>query len=82
MDYAQFREYFQRNFYYFLLGQLVFGAIIGAVPLLIGIRKGERKLGLIAFITSIILATVSPLLSIIVTIVFIVFIVRKQPDNK
>lgn len=78
MDYAQFREYFQQNFYYFLFGQLVFGVVIGAIPLLLGIKKGERNLGLIAFVTSVILATVSPLLSIIVTIVFIVVIARKK----
>jgi hypothetical protein len=82
MDYAQFREFFQQNFYYFLLGQLVFGAIIGAIPLLIGIKKGARNLGLIAFASSVLLATVSPLLCIIVTVVFIVFIVRKQTANK
>lgn len=82
MDYAQFREYFQQNFYYFLLGQLALGAILGAIPLLLGIKKGERNLGLIAFVTSIILATVSPLLCIIVTIVFIVIIVRKRVADR
>lgn len=82
MDYAQFREYFQQNFYYFLIGQLVFGAIIGAIPLLLGIKKGKRNLGLIAFATSVILATVSPLLSLIVTLVFIFFIVRKQNTDE
>lgn len=82
MDYAQFREYFQQNFYYFLVGQLVFGAIIGAIPLLLGIKKGVRNLGLIAFVTSIILATVSPLLCIIVTVVFIAIIARKQSADK
>ena len=82
MDYAQFREYFQQNFYYFLLGQLIFGAVIGAIPLLIGIKKQKRNLGLIAFASSVLLATVSPLLCIIVTVVFIVFIVRKQTADK
>lgn len=78
MDYAQFREFFQQNFYYFLLGQVVFGALIGSIPLLLGIKRGARDLGLIAFATSTILATVSPLLSIIVTIIFAVVIARKK----
>lgn len=82
MDYAQFREYFQQNFYYFLIGQLVFGAVIGAIPLLLGLKKGERKLGLIAFVTSVILATASPLVCLIVNIVFIVVLVRKRPAGK
>ena len=82
MDYAQFREYFQQNFYYFLLGQMIFGAVIGAIPLLIGIKKQKRNLGLIAFASSVLLATVSPLLCLIVTVVFIVFIVRKQAADK
>lgn len=82
MNYAQFRDYFQQNFYYFLLGQLVFGAIIGAIPLWLGIKKGERNLGLIAFITSVILAAASPLLCIIITVVFVVIIVRKKNPDK
>lgn len=76
MDYGQFRETFQQNFYYFLIGQLVFGAIIGSVPLLLGIKRQKRNLGLIAFITSIVLATVSPLISLIVCVVFIIVILR------
>lgn len=82
MDYAQFREYFQQNFYYFLLGQLIFGAIIGAIPLLLGIKRGERRLGVIALVTSVILATASPLVCLIVTVVFIVIIVRKRSSDK
>lgn len=78
MDYAQFREYFQQNFYYFLLGQLIFGAVMGAIPLLLGIKRQKRNLGLIAFATSIILALVSPLLCLVVAIVFSIYMVRKQ----
>lgn len=77
MDYAQFREYFQQNFYYFLLGQLIFGAVMGAIPLLLGIKRQKRNLGLIAFATSIILALVSPLLCLVVAIVFSIYMVRK-----
>jgi biopolymer transport protein ExbB/TolQ len=82
MDYGQFREYFQQNFYFFLLAQTVFGAVIGAIPLLLGIKKQKRNLGLIAFVSSIILALVSPLLCLVVAIVFIVFIVRKQKASE
>lgn len=82
MDYGQFREYFQQNFYFFILIQTVFGAVIGAIPLLLGIKSQKRNLGLIAFVTSIILALVSPLLCLIVAIVFTVFIVRGSNPSK
>lgn len=82
MDYGQFRDYFQENFYYFLVGQIVFGLILGAIPLLVGFRKQRRRLGLIAFVTSVLIATVSPLLCVIVTIVFTVVTARKKnADN-
>lgn len=82
MDYAQFREYFQQNFYYFLVGQLIFGAVIGAIPLLLGLKRQKLNLGLIAFVTSIILALVSPLLCLIVAIVFTVYIARKPKASE
>jgi ABC-type Fe3+ transport system permease subunit len=77
MDYGQFREYFQQNFYYFVAAQLALGVVFGAIPLVLGIRRQEAKLGLIALVTSIILALVSPLLCLIVAIVFAYFIVRQ-----
>lgn len=82
MDYGQFREYFQQNYYYFLLGQLIFGIVVGTIPLLLGIKKQKRNLGLIAFVTSIILALVSPLICLIVAIVFIIYMLRKQTADK
>jgi multisubunit Na+/H+ antiporter MnhE subunit len=81
MDYGQFREFFEQNYYYFLMGQLIFGLIIGAIPLLIGIKKQQRNLGLIALATCVLLALVSPLISLIVAVVFVIYMLRKKkPD--
>lgn len=82
MDYGQFREYFRENFYYFLVAQIVLGLIFGSIPLLAAIKKKRRNLGLIAFATAVLIATVSPLLCVIVSVVFTVVIIRKRDaDN-
>ena len=69
------REYF---LYIAIIGAAV-GAVFGIVPLLLGIRRGRRRLGIIGFAASIIGGAIAPLLSIVVVAIFIWLIVKKNP---
>ena len=74
----QLREFYDSYFYYIILGGVVFGLIVGIVPLVLGIKKGNRNLGLIAIVSVAILGALSPLLCLIVAIVFSVIIVVRS----
>lgn len=76
MDIEQFRQFYQQNFYYIIAIQLAMGALLGAVPLILGIRNNRKNLGLIGFFVTVVLATVSPIVALIVAIVF-TFVVRR-----
>ncbi len=80
MDIEQFRQFYQQNFYYIIAIQIVLGALLGAIPLILGIRNERRNLGLIGFVVTVVLATVSPIVALIVAIVF-TFVVRRR-DSK
>ena len=77
MDTSQLRELSQQHYYTILLIQAGIGLVLGLIPLIISIKKGRRNLGVIALITSIVLSLLSPILSIIAVVVFIVLILRK-----
>ncbi len=77
----QLREFYNNYFYYIILGGVVFGLIVGIVPLVLGIKKGNRNLGLIAIISVAILGALSPLLCLIVAIVFSVIIVVRSKNK-
>lgn len=77
MDPNQVREIYEKYFYYIIAGSLVFGAIIGLIPLILGIKRARRNLGIIAWITTLIIAGLSPLLGLIVATIFTVIILLK-----
>ena len=77
----QFKEFYDTYFYYIILGQLVFGLLAGAVPLILGIKKGKRNLGIVAFIACAVIGAVSPLLCVIVAVIFSIVIVVKSKAN-
>ena len=81
MNPDQVKELYEKYFYYIIAGGLVFGAVIGLIPLLFGIRRGRRNLGIIAFILTIIDSGISPLLGLITMVIFTVIILfqKKEP---
>jgi len=81
MDPNQVRELYDKYFYYIIAGSLIFGAIIGLLPLVLGLKRGHRNLGIIAWIATLVTAGLSPLLGLIVAIVFLVIILlRPRPS--
>ena len=79
MDMEQFRQFYQQNFYYIIAGQIVIGILLGSIPLIRGIRNDRRNLGLIGFFVTVVLVTVSPILAIIVAVVFTFLVRRRDP---
>lgn len=78
MDQAQMQQLYQQYFYYILAAGIVIGLIFGAIPLIFGIKRGKRNLGLIGFILSGLAGAFSPLIAIILAVVFTVIILRKS----
>ena len=81
MDASSLKDFTQQNFYTIMLVQLVIGLVLGLIPLLLSFRRGKRTLGIIALVASILLALLSPTLSLVAVVVFIVLILRNPAAN-
>ena len=78
MDQAQAQQLVQQYFYYIIAAGVVIGLVFGSIPLILGIRRKKRNLGLAGFFLSGIAGAFSPLVAIIVSVVFIVLVVRSK----
>ena len=65
------------NFYTIMAVQVVIGLVLGLIPLILSFRRGKKNLGIIALVASILLSLLSPILSLVAVIVFIILILRK-----
>lgn len=81
MDPVAVREYMQQNFYTIIAVQAVIGFVLGLIPLLLSFRRKRQSLGYVALGVSIALSLLTPILSLIAVIVFIVLIVRKPAGD-
>ena len=64
-------------FQLFLIG-LAVGAVLGLIPLILGIFKKNTKLGVLGFFCSILGGAISSIVSLIVVIVFVWLIFKKK----
>ncbi|HQZ95497.1 MAG TPA: hypothetical protein PLP21_04220 [Pyrinomonadaceae bacterium] len=78
MDQAQMQELYQQYFYYILAAGIVIGLIFGTIPLILGIKRKKRNMGLVGFILAGVAGAFSPLIAVVLTIVFTVLILRKK----
>ena len=84
MNQEQIREFYEKNFYYIMLAGVGIGLLFGLVPLVLGIRRKKRNLGIIAFVSCGMIGGFAPLLSIIAAAAFacwIFFTSNKQPSE-
>ena len=58
------------------------GLILGLIPLILGLVKGKKKLGLIGLVASIVAGTIQSLLSLVTVIVFIWLILRNSAETE
>jgi hypothetical protein len=73
LTYSQF-------YLYVFIGQLILGVLFGLIPLILGKRRGKKRLGLNGFIATVAASALSPLIGLIVLGVFIWLIVSKPSD--
>ena len=78
MNSVELRELYEKYFYYILLADIGIGLLFGLLPLVLGIARKKRNLGIIGLICSGVVGGLSPILSLIVAAVFTVLIVRKS----
>ncbi|MFN2413026.1 MAG: hypothetical protein ABR535_08270 [Pyrinomonadaceae bacterium] len=67
-------------FIYVALAGAAIGLLLGLVPLVLGRRRGQARLGVYGFIASIVAGAVAPLLAVIVTAIFTWMIVKKRSE--
>lgn len=63
-----------------LIGTLVgvvVGFLLGLIPLILGIRKGKKRLGIYGLLSSIVGGAISTILSLVIVGVFIYLILKK-----
>lgn len=70
---------YQQYFYYILAAGVLIGLFFGLLPLIFGIRRKKKNLGLLGFILSGLAGAVSPLIAIVVAVVFLVIVLRSKP---
>jgi len=61
----------------YVLANIIIGILLGLIPLILGIRKKNRKYGMYGFVGSVIGGAVSPIISVIVISVFSWLLLRK-----
>ncbi|MEP6902146.1 MAG: hypothetical protein ABJA66_10380 [Actinomycetota bacterium] len=69
---------YQEYYYYILLLRIGAGVSMGLIPLILGIRRKKRNLGVWGFIVSIVGGTITPILLIIIVPIFVWLILRKS----
>lgn len=67
---------------YFFIGQVIFGAVLGLVPLILGRKRKQFRLGIYGFLATIVAGALSPLAAVIVACVFAWLVARKKPDGE
>ncbi len=82
MSPEQLSELYNQYFYYILAAGIAIGLLLGAVPLILGIRRKKRNLGIGGFLFASVAGAFSPILSFIVALVFTILIVRKSGGEK
>lgn len=78
MNLEEFKEIYDQYFYYILAAQIGIGLLFGSIPLVLGIRRDKRNLGVIGFISAGVVGAISPILSLIDAVVFTLLVLRKS----
>lgn len=82
MNQEQIREFYEKNFYYIMLAGVGIGLLFGLVPLVLGIKRKKRNLGIVAFVACGVIGGIAPILSIVAAAAFacwIFFTSNRQP---
>ena len=81
MGQAPMRLEFWQYVVILIISGMVMGILLGLVPLFIGRKRNNRKLGKLGFISCVLAGIIGPWLSLIVAIVFTILILRSKPKT-
>jgi hypothetical protein len=81
MDPDQMREFYQQNFYFIVAAGVAIGLLLGAIPLAFSIKRKKTRLGFLGLILSTIAGGFSPILALLVAIVFTVLVFIGSKTN-
>ena len=73
---------YRELYLYVIIGGAIVGALLGLVPLMLARKRNKGRLGLYAFLASIVAGAIAPLLAIIVAAIFSWLIVREKPAER
>ncbi|MEJ7622422.1 MAG: hypothetical protein WKF34_00360 [Pyrinomonadaceae bacterium] len=73
----QMRQFYDDNFYLILFAGMGLGLLLGLLPLIFGFRRRHRNLGIAGLVASAAAGAVSPLLSLLTAVVFLVVILTR-----
>lgn len=76
MNEADIRNFYEQYFFYILAAQILIGFIFGLIPFVIGRRRSKMALGMIGLVAATVLGAFSPLLAILVALVFTFLVTR------
>ena len=82
MNSEQLWELHEKYFYYILIADVGIGLLIGLLPLILGIARKQRNLGIIGLVSSGVFGGLFPISSIVVAAVFTMLIVRRSASEK
>jgi Na+(H+)/acetate symporter ActP len=66
---------------YGIIAGFILGLILGLILLFLGIKKGKKRLGIIALISSIVVGAISGVFSILIAIVFTWLILKDTAEK-
>lgn len=81
MDSQQLAEYAKEHWLMLLLINAGVGFVLGLIPLIFGIRRGKRNLGIIGLLVTTIVSIPSYLLGLISAVIFTIIVFRKGPAS-
>lgn len=75
---SELQELYAKYFYYILAADIFIGLLLGAIPLILSIRRNKRNLGIIALVSCGVAGGFTPILGIIVAAAFTWWILRSS----
>ena len=76
-----FRISYNELLLYVFAAGIVIGILLGLIPLILGIKRKNRKYGMYGFVGSVIGGAITPIISVIVVAIFSWLIVRNSKTD-
>ena len=71
---------YKEFFLYLIIAQVIIGALLGLIPLILGRKRNRARLGNYGFLATVVGGAISVLMGLIVVCIFVWLILRKKPQ--